>query len=416
VHVADLGRPSSSPRALPRRFQDRREAGWAGTSRCLPRVHPCDLDRHHPAPCGATCTAIGTPSVVSVIDRVAPAAESVSAFLFECARRLAHRSRLGAAASCVSTLVRRAPRPAPCRRFALRLLVASRRAMRQTDFCLLTFFVRAPAPRRLSMRHALARLRDRGDRLPHVSAIRFGGPHVCRGVTAVGVVVPSRCVRSGPLASLSPPPRVSRRSRDLRTRGSRLDRPRPDRVNDASRTSNPRCLPSSKDPRPATPSRAPGSGLLRVGGLATATTVLDAFEPPRVLANPRGPGPRPRAPLPTGDTLLWASASLADFCNLKRRASTPYERSILTREWGFRPATRRHQPMPVALARDTSPHRGPASLDLHPTAPRTMGSTLVDQGSSRAEASEQRRAARSWTKSRVPFSLRLGHPGRRLDR
>jgi len=60
----------------------------------------------------------------------------------------------------------------------------------------------------------------------------------------------------------------------------------------------------------------------------------------------------PRCRLPTSATV-------------KRRASTPYERSILAREWGFRPATRRHQPMPVALARDTLPHRGPASHDLH---------------------------------------------------
>jgi hypothetical protein len=78
----------------------------------------------------------------------------------------------------------------------------------------------------------------------------------------------------------------------------------------------------------------------------------------RRLVRPRGllrvfrrPGPRPRAPLPTGDTLLWTQASLADFCNLIRRAGTPYERSTLAREWSFRPATRRHQPMPVALAR-----------------------------------------------------------------
>jgi hypothetical protein len=40
---------------------------------------------------------------------------------------------------------------------------------------------------------------------------------------------------------------------------------------------------------------------------------------------------------------------LADFCNRCRRAGTPDERSILAREWSFRPATRRHQPMPVAL-------------------------------------------------------------------
>jgi hypothetical protein len=89
------------------------------------------------------------------------------------------------------------------------------------------------------------------------------------------------------------------------------------------------------------------------------------FHPREALADSRGPGPRPRAPLPTGDTLLWTSASLADFCNLKQRAGTPNERSILAREWSFRSATRRHQPMPVALARDTLPHREPASLDLH---------------------------------------------------
>jgi hypothetical protein len=169
-----------------------------------------------------------------VIDRVTPIADPVSAFLVECAARyrapFSPRSRrlvcqhVGAessSTSAVSPTCLAAPR-------------ASRRAMRLTDFCLLTFFVRAPAPRRFPMRHALARLRDRGDRLVHISAIRFGGPHVCRGFTAVGVVFPSRCVRSVPLASLSPLPRVSCRSRDLRTRGSRRDRPRPDRVNDAS--------------------------------------------------------------------------------------------------------------------------------------------------------------------------------------
>jgi len=50
-----------------------------------------------------------------------------------------------------------------------------------------------------------------------------------------------------------------------------------------------------------------------------------------------------------------------------------------------------------------------------PTGLRTTGSTFVDQGKSRAEAFEKRRAARSWTMSRVPFSWRLGHPGRRFE-
>jgi len=121
---------------------------------------------------------IGTPSVVSMIDRVAPVADPTSAFLIECAaqarapfsprsRRLVcqHGGAESSSASVASPTCLAAPR-------------ASRRAMRQTDFCLLTFFVRAPAPRRFSMRHALSRLRDRGDRLLHIRAIRFGGPHV----------------------------------------------------------------------------------------------------------------------------------------------------------------------------------------------------------------------------------------------
>jgi len=40
---------------------------------------------------------------------------------------------------------------------------------------------------------------------------------------------------------------------------------------------------------------------------------------------------------------------------------------------------------------------------------------LRGRGRLRAEALEQRRCARSWTKSRVPFSWCLGHLGRRLD-
>jgi len=240
-----------------------------------------------------------------VINRVSPVADSANAFLVECATQLrapfSPRSRrlvcqhVGAecsSASAVSSSCLAAPR-------------TSQRAMRRTDFCLLTFFVSVPAPRRFPMRPALSRRRDRGDRLSHVSAIRFGGPHVCRGVTAVGVVFPSRCVRSVPLASLSPPSRESCRSRDLRTRESRRDRSQPDRVNDASWTSNPRCLPSSKNLCPATPFRAPGSGLSRRRGLATATPDLDTVWLPQTLADLRKSDPRPRAPLPTGDTILW---------------------------------------------------------------------------------------------------------------
>jgi hypothetical protein len=92
-----------------------------------------------------------------VIDRVTPIAVPVCAFLFECAararapfsprsRRLVcqHGGAESSSASAVSPTCLAAPR-------------ASRRAMRRTDFCLLTFFVRAPAPRRFPVCHALAR-------------------------------------------------------------------------------------------------------------------------------------------------------------------------------------------------------------------------------------------------------------------
>jgi len=239
-----------------------------------------------------------------VIDRVSPAADSANAFWIECAARLRtpfspwnrrlvcqHVGAECSLASAVSPNCLAAPR-------------ASRRAMRRTDFCLLTFLRTSTRASLASDASCACAPASRRYRLPHVSAIRFGGPHVCRVVTPVGVVFPSRCVRSVPLASLSPLSRESCRSRDVRTHESRRDRPQPDRVNDASWTSNPRCLPSSKNLCPATPSRAPGSGLPRGRGLATSTPDLDTFSPPRILADSRGPGTRPRAPLPTGDTLL----------------------------------------------------------------------------------------------------------------
>jgi len=75
-----------------------------------------------------------------------------------------------------------------------------------------------------------------------------------------------------------------------------------------------------------------------------------------------------------------------------RRAGTPDERSTLAREWGFRPATRRHQPMPVA------------SVSWCVAAPETCEPRSVRDGSSHAafhsrgrdgpwaEEPEQRRA------------------------
>jgi hypothetical protein len=67
MHVADLRRPSSSSRALPRRFQDRREAGSKRALRFAPSVHPRDRDCPHAAPCGSTWQQSGR--LPSCLDR-----------------------------------------------------------------------------------------------------------------------------------------------------------------------------------------------------------------------------------------------------------------------------------------------------------------------------------------------------------
>lgn len=73
------------------------------------------------------------------------------------------------------------------------------------------------------------------------------------------------------------------------------------------------------------------------------------MRPWRFLTKSQGLGPRPRTPLPLEHASLSSTPS-ADFCNRIRRADTPYELSIPTREQGFHPAARRHWKVPVALA------------------------------------------------------------------
>jgi hypothetical protein len=168
-------------------------------------------------------------------------------------------------------------------------------------------------------------------------------PVAMRVIRTSGIPVASpTCVTSlaRPAHSWKPPRPSSARSRER-----------------ASWTNDPRCLPSSKNLCPATPFRASGSGLHRGRGLATATPDLDTFSPPRDLADSRRPGPRPRAPLPTGDTLLWASVSLADFCNRK----TTREHTLRA----FNPRTR------VGL----SPRYSPAPTDAGCVGPRYVAAS-----------------------------------------
>jgi len=80
----------------------------------------------------------------------------------------------------------------------------------------------------------------------------------------------------------------------------------------------------------------------------------------------RRPGSRPRVPLPLGTRFSEPRRRLPTSATSIRRAGTPDEPSILARERSSRSSTRRHQPMPVALAFSMRFRaEGPASHDLH---------------------------------------------------
>jgi len=157
---------------------------------------------------------------------------------------------------------------------------ASRRAMRQTDFCLLTFLRTSTRASSVPDASCACAPANRGDRLLHIRAIRFGGPHIrsCRHRGGRSLPVAMRVSRPSGISVASPMGVTS-----LARPAHPWEPPRPPSARSrerASRRGDRRCLPSSKNLCPATLSRASGSGLPRFRGLATATPVLDAFSPP----------------------------------------------------------------------------------------------------------------------------------------
>jgi len=127
--------------------------------------------------------------------------------------RLAHRVSPRSRRCVRQHIVRSPPRPVPGRPLSLPIAESQGTGVRRTNLCLLTSSYEHPrlVGSRCVMRvSACARW---GDRLFHVSAIRFGGPHLPRRGIAAGVVFPRRCVRAVPLAPLSPPSRRTPRSR-----------------------------------------------------------------------------------------------------------------------------------------------------------------------------------------------------------
>jgi hypothetical protein len=289
--------------------------------------------------------------------------------------------------------------------------------MRRTDFCLLTSSYEHPRLAGSRMRQPLSRLRSRRDRLFHGSAIRFGGPHVSPSrVTAVGLLFPSRCVRAGPLTSLSPLPRVSPRSRGVRTRESRRDRLQLTRVNGASRADDPGCLPSGKDPSPrdalssARLRTSPGS---RFGHRMPGSRRL--FTPGCSCEHP-GAGLPSTCPVANGS---HASSSLGAACRLLQpeydARAHPSSCRPSHASGAFAPLLAgtnrcrlRWPPRCVAAPRACEPR--PVHTDL-----RAACSACADETNRGPKRSSKGDFARSWTMSRMPFSWRFGHPGHRLD-
>jgi hypothetical protein len=218
---------------------------------------------------------------------------------------IAHRSRLGAAVVCVSTacgelLDQRHSADLPCG--------SSCRATRDASDRLLPSHVLRTSTRAssaLDASNACALARSR--RSPASRSGRFASvgrtfllPESRRGGRCLPAVTRANRTSDAPVASLTMATPLAR----MRQHEGRQDHPPRTRVNEVRCRSDPGCLPSSKDPRPATPSRAPGLGLRPRGGLAAATLTIDAFSPPPTLSSRREPGPRPRAPLPAGGALL----------------------------------------------------------------------------------------------------------------
>jgi hypothetical protein len=333
-------------------------------------------------------------------------------------RHPAHRSRLGAAAACVSTLSRSTPRPASRRRFALRLLVRhDARCVGPTSaFSRLRTSTRASSVPAASTALAPAQLGG----IACFTAVRFASVGSTFSLGSSRRACCSR--RDACVPNLWHPCRaslvVAPRSRGVRTRRSRRDRltahPR-ERCEQGRRSEMPSVLQGSLDPR--RPFERPAPDLPCDAAWPPRARFSTPFHPPeRPCELPSGPGSRPRAPLPTGVALLGVSAPLADFCNLfTTRGHTLSSRPILAREWSFRPATRRHQPMPVASASAVRCRTGGLRATTRTRRLACDAFRLRGRDEPRAEALEQRRSARSWTRLRVPFSWRFGHPGHRLD-
>jgi hypothetical protein len=235
--------------------------------------------------------------------------------VFESYARLAHRSRRGGAAACVSTSC--GDLFGQCRgvHFPCGSSSASGTGVRRTDFCLLTSSYEHPrlvGSRCVTRGNAPARPGRSPASRQCDSLRRAARPF---WVIAAGVVFPWRCVPAVPLAPLS---LLSRRTLRSRANGPSSEKPR-----SSPSRSRERCVLEERPEVPSidrepSPRDALSSARLRPCADAavwpprcrTSTTFARADPLGSVRARP--PFTRPVA---SGVALLWVSASLADFCN-----------------------------------------------------------------------------------------------------
>jgi len=290
------------------------------------------------------------------------------------------------------------------------------RAMRRTDFCHLTFFVRAPAPRWFSARQTLARPRDRGDRLHHVQADSLRRVARCLLLESSRWALSSRRDACKPSLwqPLSPPPwGHTARAACASMKAAKIARIAfawTKRVAAAIRG----VFHRARTVAPQRPLGRPASDFACIATWPPRCKRSTPFHSCCLLRAIRSQSPvhasrchRRRASLSLGEAYRLLQPS--------RHAGTPDERSTLAREWGFRLATRRHQPMPVALVSAVRCRMGNLRATVCTRGLSLPALHLRGRVRPWAEAPEQRQNRAIVDDSRVPSSWCIEHPGRRTE-
>ncbi len=189
------------------------------------------------------------------------------------------------------------------------------------------------------------------------------------------------------------------------------------RVNEKTRDRDPECLPSRESLCPATFFRTPGSGLSRLRGLAAAVPVVDALVTPVSLL----------AEIFVSLVPVHAPVCQRDHVSLNLSVVRRLLQPMSTRGHTLSSCLSSHASgafTPLLAGTNRCQLRWPfrrvaawgaGEPRSAPPGSRAGCSTCVDEAVARAEALERRPLRALLTKSRVPSSLRPGHPGHRLD-